>query len=123
MAASKSSNPAQPGPLRCRVGDTVIIIATNHNHGKIGVITRRISDEERLSCGGDPDHIWLVRSLGGLYRVTNGKRHWKAPEVCSRDRELMPLRDQPGKDEMLRLAGKPKRVRRASATAQRSNEA
>jgi hypothetical protein len=101
--------------LRCRVGDTVMIILKDSNYGKIGVITRRNTLQERVSCNGgvDGDHIWRVQSLGGPYHVTNEVRRWVSPEVCARDCELRPLRDEPGEDEMLRIAGKPKRVRKS----------
>lgn len=94
--------------LRCRIGDIVVVL-TGDNYGKLGTVERRLFQQEAAMFPRDVLH-WKVGSLGAPFRVTDADitRHWASDHVLANDAELRPLRDDPGKDEMLRITGKPK---------------
>jgi hypothetical protein len=57
---------------------------------------------------------WRVEALGSKFSVTDPSEtvHWMADHFVANDADLMPLRDQPGQDEILRITGKPKKAAR-----------
>lgn len=102
----------RPAKLRCRAGDIVMVITRDGNRGKLGTVARALRPDEIALFPTSKVH-WRVEALGSEFSVSDdaGTRHWMADHFVAADGELMPLRDQPGQDQMLRIAGKPKKAR------------
>lgn len=101
--------------LRCRVGDIVVVIGRNDNLGRFGTVVRRLRVDETAMFLPKSMLHWYVEALGSQFSVTDPTEttRWHSDHVLANDAELMPLRDRPGQDEMLRITGKPKKpVRR-----------
>ena len=101
--------------LRCRVGDIVVMIGRNDNLGRFGTVARGLRADETARFLPREVLHWYVEALGSHFSVTDpdNTRIWLADHVLANDADLMPLRDQPGQDEILRITGKPKKpVRR-----------
>ncbi|PVY56778.1 MULTISPECIES: hypothetical protein [unclassified Simplicispira] len=83
--------------MQCRVGDLAVIVRADTDPECLGRIVRvvalRIAMGE-LAWQVDPPHFWTCR---------DGLRL----EVMWDDRDLKPLRDGDGTDEMLLIAGAP----------------
>lgn len=100
-------------PLNCREGDIARIVnCTIGNTNRLVRVVRPASPSD-LEVGGvllGVDHAWVVEALQPLHT-------WLGPMagagslglIC--DDRLRPIRDQPGEDEMLRIAGMPKPVK------------
>jgi len=89
--------------LRCRAGDTVLIL-TGLDKGKLGVVKRAANAGEIQDF---PAVHWYVRSLGSKFHTwTVTRRKSRAMAFVCPDGDLMPPRDRGGQDEMLRIAGK-----------------
>lgn len=108
--------------LRCRVGDIVVVIARNGNRGKFGTVERATDQTERAMFPRDNLH-WYVTALGSKFSVCNADESikWEAGHFLACDSELLPLRDQPGQDEILRITGKPKKPARPAARRKAGN--
>lgn len=102
----------RPAKLRCRVGDIVMVITQDINRGKLGTVARALLPDEIARFPQSTLH-WRVEALGSKFSVTDpsGTEFWTADHFVANDGELMPLRNQPGQDEMLRITGKPKKTR------------
>lgn len=84
--------------LRCKPGDIVIVVNAGAGcRNVIGSIVRvRKAHHDPALRGG---WVW---SYYGLLRSVEGKRIKRLNDFC-----LRPLRDDPGQDETLRIAGLP----------------
>lgn len=83
--------------MRCKKGDIAVIVRADTDPECLGRIVCVVA--LRVAMGNiawqvDPPHFWTCE---------NGMRL----EVMWDDRDLLPIRDQPGEDEMLRIAGLP----------------
>lgn len=100
---------------RCKPGDIAVII-NQRNLGKLVTVIELYVPETRVDGNkwyseGRPGPMWVVESLGGLFRsMTEDSQtsELKHTSVAISDSCLRPLRKGPGQDEMLRLTGKPK---------------
>lgn len=85
--------------MRCNPDDlAVVIYSSAGNQGKVIRVTRL--------CGcGDP--------LGPTWRYEGAELHNVEGLVtlCIADQRLLPIRDQPGTDEMIRIAGLPSQIK------------
>jgi hypothetical protein len=83
--------------MKCKVGDVVQIMRADNDPGCAGRVVRvvalRIAMGE-LAWQVDPPVYWR-------------DKHGTAFEVMWDDRDLRPLRDSDGEDEVLRLVGRP----------------
>lgn len=82
--------------MNCREGDLAVIVRARFadNIGKIVRVLRLVSERDAVPWPGMP--------RGVLWAVTDGRETKISP-----DSWLRPIRDQPGEDEMLRIAGAP----------------
>lgn len=91
--------------MKCRVGDVAQIVRADNDPGCVGRIVRvvalRIAMGE-LAWQVDPPVYWHDKSGAAL-------------EVMWDDRDLRPLRDNDGEDEVLRLVGRPVGAQAASS--------
>lgn len=83
--------------MRCKVGDLAVIVRADNDPECLGRVVKVVA--LRIAMGDlawqvEPPHYW---------RDDTGQ----AFEVMWDDRDLRPLRDGDGQDEMLRLAGVP----------------
>jgi hypothetical protein len=97
---------------RCKPGDIAFLINNLTDAGKIVNVIRLYTPEERVSgvlWNKHPGAMWIVESFGSLLSSDDhqGRKHLNKLVVV-RDSDLLPIRNQRGQDEMLRLTGKPK---------------
>lgn len=102
----------------CKEGDLAILLhaMNTENIGKIVEVTHECKKGDKYPDGAkaniDPSDplVWWVRSAGSpliAKRLGTGIRHTYPVGHCY-DKNLRPLRDTEGEDEILRIAGKPK---------------
>lgn len=84
--------------LNCRPGD----LAVTHSAPKDNGIVVRVGCS--LGSHSFYGQVWEVTSIGSPFEFNPGQFE---PTVGWPDRYLKPLRDDPGTDEMLRIAGLP----------------
>lgn len=102
--------------MNCKQGDLAIIVKSNvdpRNRGKIVSILRPSHANDTPVGGGFVEagipwrkvhdgFVWLIKCPNGFYGSPPGVTVMPCYDKC-----LRPLRDKPGEDEMLRIAGKP----------------
>lgn len=115
---------------RCKPGDMAFILQ-GPNAGKIVHVVRAYCDGERVagsrwvSDGVTATHDvqWVIRSAGGLLRwkYINGQQAPDDAMAVLVDSGLKPIRPGKGVDEVLRITGKPKTRKAATATTKRGS--
>lgn len=100
--------------MNCKPGDLAVMIRSLY--GNLGKVVKVIEpfvwvNGQPRQCSGanwDPRSglFWLVESLSGPIVSDSGLKHVIRP--CP-DSFLRPIRDQPGTDEIIRIAGKPRK--------------
>ena len=90
--------------MNCKPGDLAVIVRSIH--GNLGKIVRclRFLGHQEFDDGIFCDDAWLVE--GRFDEVCFVSRR-RGGDATISDSDLRPIRDQPGEDEMLRIAGKP----------------
>lgn len=83
--------------MRCKVGDMAIIVRADIDPGCVGRVVRVVA--LRIAMG---ELAWQVEPP-----VYWHDSHGDAFEVMWDDRDLRPIRESDGEDEVLRLAGRP----------------
>lgn len=93
--------------MRCQAGDTCVVVANCPAEGALCRITRRASFIDRV-FHNYPDWECELMQGASLFTMTGFLNRRDAGHVFyANDRDLRPLRDDPGEDEMLRFAGRP----------------
>jgi hypothetical protein len=95
--------------MNCKPGDIARVIRTGPNLDKLVTVLRRDLGEMDGRFYRSPEPSWIVETLGSLLICTADD---PSIQVALRvrpmlDIHLQPLRDQPGADEILRIAGHP----------------
>lgn len=101
--------------LNCKPGDLAIIVRSSYdNTGKIVHVKRMLGLQPVWGgykwCIGlsASSPCWLAEAVGSPINGARGDPWQEAPVP---DIALRPLRDNPGEDEMLRIAGLPNRTK------------
>ena len=91
--------------MNCKPGDLAIVVYANIWPRHLGLIVDVI---RRCPAG----YVFVTfdgrlqkTRTDSCFVVRNGSKEW-----LQHDSSLRPIRDQPGEDEMLRIAGKPEKV-------------
>jgi hypothetical protein len=95
--------------MRCSIGDLCIVVADRTNPANAGALVRVLAAADNDYF--DVDQDWEVEALTTLRYPTAPEPYLQTVlpgEIAGfLDRELRPLRDNDGEDEVLRIAGKP----------------
>jgi len=97
----------KPGDLALWVtrGALVEVIELTHD----GDIETSVSGRRVRIINDSPDPAWRIRILGGP-QSSNSLPGLAFREMSVFDKSLRPLRDNDGEDEILRIAGKPRKT-------------
>lgn len=111
MAKNSTTRGTTQTRLRCRAGDIAFgSSASKTNPSRLVRVVRlyrpgELIEGREVITSGEPS--WLVESLGAPFVYPDGHL---SPYIVGADRILTPVRDEPGEDEMLRIAGHPTEV-------------